>query len=136
MAILFFAWTSGSKPKGKWRVSYLMDAEHSKYRSRLEIIRDILLLIAEKKASKKTHIMYGANLSYELLTICLEETMKNGFIEYDGDSEYKITKQGEQYLSLFEDYERSQAAIEERFKHLMNDEVVLKKMTSHQQHGE
>ena len=113
-----------------------MDAEHSKYRSRLEIIRDILLLIAEKKASKKTHIMYGANLSYELLTICLEETMKNGFIEYDGDSEYKITKQGEQYLSLFEDYERSQAAIEERFKHLMNDEVVLKKMTSHQQHGE
>ena len=50
-------------------------------RSKLEISADILRVLASKGPTPKTHVMYGANLSYDMLGVYLEFLLKAGFIE-------------------------------------------------------
>ena len=101
----------------------------NKYRSRLEIIRDILQAV-ENVRSKKTYIMYQANLSYKLLIQYLDEALKAGLMEYDGETLYSITERGKKFLKLYEDYERRRTDLENRINHLKNGKETLKKMIS------
>lgn len=62
-------------------------------RSDVAITLDILRLV--RKGEKKTRIMYGANLSYEMLTRYLDFLLERTFIETDEvRGGYKITERG------------------------------------------
>jgi len=104
-----------------------IDDSRKGYRSRLEILRDILLVTGDK-GTKKTHIMYGANLSYRLLTQYLDDASNAGLIACDGESCYMITKKGKMFLELYEDYEKKSKEVEKRLNHLKNGKETLEKM--------
>ena len=70
-------------------------------RSDVAITLDILRLV--RKGEKKTRIMYGANLSYEMLTRYLDFLLERDFIQVDEGRGYRVTERG---LSLMTDLER------------------------------
>ncbi len=75
----------------------------SKHRSREDIVADILSIV--KDGSKKTHIMYRANLSYALLCKYLDKLVSGGLIRCrKTDAVYVLTKKGETYLSAYLEY--------------------------------
>ena len=55
-----------------------------RYRNRLDIIADVLEVA--KGGARKTQIMYGANLSYRLLTRYLKEVMDTGLVKREDGS--------------------------------------------------
>ncbi len=97
----------------------------SKHRSRLQIIAD--MLYATGKGSKKTHIMYGANLSYELTNRYLTDLLEGGLIE-PKDDEYVITEKGREFLKRFEEYSERRQELVEQINDVNNKkETLLKK---------
>ena len=102
----------------------------SKYRNRLQIISDVLLVAASAEGSKKTHIMYGANLSYKLVTRYLDEVLQAGLLEFDGESLYTITSRGQEFLTLFESYEEDRTEFESNLSQLNSHKESLEKMLS------
>ena len=83
----------------------VFEVENSRkeYRSRLEIIRDVLAVAdgAGDDGSKKTHIMYGANLSYKLLTKYLGEVLDARLVCAQGAC-YLLTEKGRNFLQRTE----------------------------------
>jgi predicted transcriptional regulator len=94
----------------------------NKYRDRLEIISDVLLVVEEKR-SRKTRIMYGANLSYKLLKHYLKETLNAKLLDYADENHYKITERGKKFLKLFQDYKK-------KSEDAKNGKKLLRKMAS------
>lgn len=71
-------------------------------RSDVAIALEILRLV--RRGERKTRIMYGANLSYGMLTRYLDFLLDRGFIEADPESQaYRVTPKGQ---SLSQDLER------------------------------
>lgn len=83
-----------------------MNATYSrKNRNEYEIIAT-MLQIAWGGATK-TQIMYGSNLSYELLIKYLQTLARSGFIEIEKEKRlYKTTNKGMSYLKVFRDLKR------------------------------
>jgi len=98
-----------------------------RYRSRLEIIRDILLVV-EYAGFKKTNIMFRANLSYELLMRYLKHISNADLIEYDGNSLYMITEKGKSFLKHYKDYEEKCRVVEKHINYLKEESEKLEKM--------
>ena len=79
----------------------------NKKRTRLEVIRDILLVIKDRNGKiKPTHILYKSNLSHQMMEEYLGELIQKGFITEqtmkDGKSKtYAITKKGMTYLEKY-----------------------------------
>jgi predicted transcriptional regulator len=80
-------------PRGKFR-----------NRSRMEIIA-VLLNIA-KAGTLKTHLMYGANLSYlmvtEYLNILLDAELIREEVSDDGSKQFKTTEKGFKCLEIYD----------------------------------
>ena len=95
-------------------------------RKRLEIVRDVLL--AAEESSKKTHIMYGANLSYKLVTRYLASMTKAGLLKTSNNSNYQITDEGRNFLGLYEKYQIKRRKIRESLNSLENGKEQLEKM--------
>lgn len=70
-------------------------------RSDLAITLDILRLV--RKGERKTRIMYGANLSYEMLTRYLDFLVERGFVAEAPPNTYALTPKG---ASLIHDLEK------------------------------
>lgn len=78
-------------------------------RSDVGITLDILRLV--RRGERKTRIMYGANLSYGMLTRYLDFLLERGFIELvEADGSYKLSEKG---LVLIGDLERVHRHFEE-----------------------
>jgi predicted transcriptional regulator len=106
-------------------------ANNSKYRSRLQIVADILFVVGERESTKKTRIMYQANLSYDLLKRYLAETIEAGLIRVDKDKRsYTLTRKGEQFLEKFKKYAERCAKLQKQFDGARKHEIVLEKMCS------
>ena len=107
----------------------MLEEFNNSYRSQFQIIRDILLVVDESKSFnlKKTHIMYGANLSYKLLKRYLNQVLKAKLICKDNMC-YKITDKGKKYLQFYNDYEEKFMEINESINNLNNGKKILKKM--------
>ena len=74
-----------------------------KYRSRFEILSNILKVAASNKASK-TRLMYGAYLSYTQIEEYLGFILQQGLISQVSDTNlYQLTEKGMQYLNLSEE---------------------------------
>jgi predicted transcriptional regulator len=101
----------------------------SKYRNKIQIIADILLVA--KKGAHKTRIMYQANLSYDLLKRYLTETLGAELIILNKDEKiYMITWKGEVFLKKYEQYCEHRAQLEEQFEGTQKDETLLMEMCS------
>lgn len=68
-----------------------------------------------KIGSKKTHIMYNANLSFNLLRKYLRETINSGLV-LKGSKYFIITEKGKEFLDKFEEYEKERLALERERK--------------------
>jgi len=92
------------------------------YRDRLDIIADILQVAS--RDAKKTQIMYQANLSYKVLQRYLSEVTDASLIRFDISSQsYLITEKGQEYLSAYKEYSRTNKSIEKR----LNDFSIKRK---------
>ena len=71
-----------------------------KYRSRGEILSNILRVVASGKATK-TRLMYGAYLSYTQIEEYLGFILQQGLISQVSETNlYQLTEKGMQYLNL------------------------------------
>jgi predicted transcriptional regulator len=84
-----------------------------KNRDCLEIIA--FMLESTGRESKKTHIMYKANLSYTLLKKYLDMVVGSGLILYDSSSRtYRISQKGLTYLKEFDEIKKSMQIFREK----------------------
>ena len=74
-------------------------------RSRLEVIRDILLVIRNKNGRiKPTQILYKSNLSHLMMKDYLGDLMGKGFVTVKNTPEgkrYSITEKANKYLAEY-----------------------------------
>ena len=71
-----------------------------KYRSRGEIVSNILRVVASGKASK-TKLMYGAYLSYSQIEEYMDYILQQALISQVPDTNlYQLTEKGMHYLNL------------------------------------
>ena len=73
------------------KFGYLLVNILGKHRSRIRILAKILSVVNENNGAKKTHIMYNAYLSYELLTRYLTDLINANLIIYGDDNNYMLT---------------------------------------------
>ena len=68
----------------------------------IEIMADIMNI--STSGTRKTHLMYGANLSYEQVLRYLEKLQGEGFIQQgveEGHTVYRTTEKGRMFLDHF-----------------------------------
>mgnify|MGYP001038046767 CR=1 FL=1 len=100
------------------------------YRSRLDIIADMLRVVSQGGA-KKTQIMYQANLSYRLLTRYLAQVIESCLVNFEhGEGCYVLTSKGKEFLEKYKDYLRRNKRVEERLNSLQDKRKVLEELCS------
>jgi len=95
----------------------------AKYRSRLEIIADVLSVVSG--GARKTQIMYQANLSYKLLTQYLKDVIDMGLVKMKDRSTYELTEKGFDFLKEFKGYHERRVEAEEKLNGVQNEKVML-----------
>lgn len=77
----------------------------TKKRERLDIIRDILNSIREKRDIKPTRLLYASNLSPQMFKDYINELISKGFIKLDIDEKQKktfsLTAKGNEFLEEY-----------------------------------
>jgi predicted transcriptional regulator len=96
-----------------------------RYRRRFEIIADILRVAGQ--GSKKTKIMFLANLSHLLLKKYLDYTLRAGFLKFDGVG-YAVTDQGQAFLEHFTEFSSRSARVSQDVASLSSEEDTLNRM--------
>ena len=96
-----------------------------KYRNKLHIIADILK--AAENGSKKTRIMYLANLSYQLLEKYLRKVIKAGLMRHNGEF-YELTEKGRIFLEKFNDFSEKMSKIRKEIEMIKFEKQVLEQM--------
>ena len=90
-------------------------SERQKYRDSLGIIRDMLLVVKGGgfggPGARKSHIMYGANLSFSQTKKFLGKVMSAGLLCKEG-SLYFISDKGEEFLQSYDTYEKERRAVD------------------------
>jgi predicted transcriptional regulator len=99
----------------------------TKYRRRFEIIADIIK--SAENGTKKTKIMYFANLSYMLLKRYLEETVKVGFIK-ETDDGYESTEKGKIFLEKYIQFSSKYSKLANESEALKFEMEILERMCS------
>ena len=79
-------------------------------RSQYEIVQTILNQLQEPR--KKTHVMYNANLSYDLTVNYLNKLQELGLVTAS-DGLYTITDKGRQILDLLNQYVQAKKTIDQ-----------------------
>lgn len=79
---------------------------HKKYRNRIDIIAEILNIVANSDnndQTNKTKIMYKAMLSYSQLKDYLPVLVESGLLNYQSNDDgiYKITDKGKNFLRIY-----------------------------------
>lgn len=97
-----------------------------KNRRRLEIVRDMLYAASEK--TKKTRIMYQANLSYQLFEKYFKSLLESGLVRCYDDSSYLITWKGKNFLQMYEDYLQECRRIGEEIRGARKERLLLENM--------
>jgi len=100
-----------------------------KYRSRLQIIADVLSVAGN--GARKMHIMYNANLSYELLVRYLAEVLDAGLVRFEsGAGCYRLTRKGEKFLDRFNEYSRHCKHLDDHLNTVSIERMELERMCS------
>ena len=107
-------------------VSDLGLRQKNRNRKRLEIVRD--MLSAASVETKKTRVMYQANLSYRLMEKYLGSLLESGLVERNDDSSYLITWKGKNFLQMYDDYVERCRRIGEEVRAARKDRLLLENM--------
>ncbi len=97
-----------------------------KNRNSLDILA--AMLSASETASGKTHIMFGANLSYRLLERYLAEALRARLIAQTGQRSYGITGKGKAYLRKYMTYVVYRRALNNAEQNFQRAQSTLRKM--------
>jgi len=90
-----------------------MQGGRRRNRNKMEIVADILRVAVP--GARKTHIMYGANLSFEQLEKYLDVLLVRGLLDNETEEgEYKTTETGMAYLRDFKEYRKHQETFEDK----------------------
>lgn len=101
------------------------------YRSRLDIIADILSIAKRNHGAKKTQIMYGANLSYKVLTKYLHEILEAHLMRFEEDKCcYSLTDKGQKFLEEYRKYSRRNKHVERQLNDVKAKRKVLEELCS------
>ena len=95
----------------------------ARYRSRLEIVADVLGVV--RGGARKTQIMYQANLSYRLLTRYLKDVMDMGLVRMENENTYELTEKGSDFLRQFKNYYERRVEVEEQLNGVQDEKVML-----------
>lgn len=95
----------------------------AKYRSRLEIVADVLGVVSG--GAKKTKIMYQANLSYSLLIRYLKDVIDMGLVKMKDGNTYGLTEKGFDFLEEFKGYRERRVEVEEQLNDIQDKKVML-----------
>ena len=98
-----------------------------KYRSRLQIVADILSVVSNSDA-RKTRIMYMANLSWDLLTRYLNDLIEAGLISFGSSDCYVLTPKGKLFLERISEHCKRRRRVEEQLNDVNNEKVMLENM--------
>jgi predicted transcriptional regulator len=99
------------------------------YRSRLDIIADILQVVSQN--AKKTQIMYQANLSYKVLQRYLRNITAASLIDFEKAKQcYVLTPKGKDFLEAYKDYAKTNKSIEKRLNDVNNKKKTLEELCS------
>lgn len=99
----------------------------TKYRTRLDIIADILSVAGG--SARKTRIMFGANLSFDLANRYLAEVLKAGLVSLCDDRFYSLTQRGKEYLKTYSEYSRLKKRAEEQADSIAAAAASLQKLS-------
>lgn len=76
-----------------------------KKRERLEVIRDILNAIRQKRRIKPTRLLFSSNLSPQMFKTYVDELLNKGFIKTEedkkGKKEFLLDKKGMSFLQEY-----------------------------------
>ncbi len=76
-----------------------------KKRERLDVIKDILMSIREKRSIKPTRLLYASNLSPQMFKEYINELIGKNFIQLDVDKKEKksfsLTTKGNNFLEEY-----------------------------------
>jgi len=101
------------------------------YRNRFDIIADILRVVKGNDGAKKTQIMYGANLSYKVLTRYLREVLEACLIRFERNRHcYVLTEKGRLFLQRYRDYARRNRHLERQLKNVRSRIRALEELCS------
>ena len=100
-----------------------------KYRSKLQIIADMLSVVSGNDA-KKTRIMYLANLSWDLLNRYLNDLMEAGLLSFNSSGCYVLTPKGRLFLYRFSEYSKRCESVDEHLNDLDKEKKDLENMCS------
>ena len=77
----------------------------AKKRERLEVIKDILNAIREKRKIKPTRLLYASNLSPQMFKSYVDELISKAFIQIEedkrGKKEFTLSKKGFDFLQEY-----------------------------------
>ena len=102
-----------------------MEGILTKYRHRFDILADIVRVAGT--GSRKTKIMYLANLSFVLLNKYLEDALHVGFLQSHG-RQYLMTKKGEVFLEKYQQFSSRYSAFKADVEKLKCEAEALDKM--------
>lgn len=97
------------------------------YRDRLQIIADILSIAG--KRSRKTKIMYQANLSCRLLCGYMSELMGAGLISSENGDIHVLTDKGKTFLDRHETYLKNCRRLRERSECVEREKAFLESLS-------
>ncbi len=104
------------------------------YRRKLDIIADMLLVASN--GAKKTQIMYGANLSYDLLKKYLEEVRKAYLLSFERKKRhYVLTSKGKQFLEVYKEYSKRNRYVAKRLDDMDDRKKMLENLCSRKECG-
>lgn len=99
-------------------------------RCHLKIMADILSVLVAREKTRKTHIMYGANLSYTLLNRYLNEALNANLIRQNCDGCYKVTSKGTTFLSMYDSYIKRKEQAKEKIVEMDSKKSELQRLLS------
>lgn len=87
------------------------------------------MLEIARESAKKTHIMYGANLSYTLLVKYLGILMNSRMLFFNEDKQnYILTSKGQDFLSLYKTVKEMRRNIAKTSNNLKEKRNFLRQM--------
>lgn len=100
------------------------------YRSRFDIIADILKVVKDNGA-KKTQIMYGANLSYQVLKRYLSLISEASLVRFENRRRcYMLTERGRIFLERYREYHMRSRHLKRQMQSVHANRKVLEELCS------
>lgn len=88
-------------------------------------------MVKGNDGAKKTQIMYGANLSYKVLTRYLGEVLEAYLVSFERSKRcYVLTSKGREFLEHYREYSRRNKHVAQQLENVNAKKKILQKLCS------